>query len=269
MSHIPVFTDLTRIFGAENVEVIQKDPLSMSVNTHATIVCVTVHTDSDRTRALALLKESPDSVVLFKDTRYWPDGSIERSDPVRPVSITEFQNTFDSEYIRTDWPGPRARLHVFTYTEQMWSKALLAMRHLLDRDLLSPQSYVEGKYGGSVQGLSARRLDAEPHGPALVALFREEAYHEQNREHALEDGSPLQWDTKGYTWKEEKEEENCPEESFEKVRTEQVEDETAGDQYEEECPSSDVVAPPRLKAVSKQAMNHLRRFFRLNEEPIR
>lgn len=175
MPQYPFPTNLSRVFDASAVEIIQRNEQG-----HPTAVCVLTQTAGDRAIALALLKEHPTSFVLFEDARSWPDGQVCPCDPSCPASLAELRQAFDVEIVTREWPGPRTRVYVFTHSQQEWDDAKVAVRHLLDQKLLSPRSYIEGCHTGTDQGISARHLDAEPHSAGLVALFREAAYCIQN-----------------------------------------------------------------------------------------
>ena len=175
MSLYPFPTNVYRVFPETDIEVVKRDTRGFS-----TAVCVTARNTGDRAIALALLKESPTSFVLSEDVRYLPDGTSHPCDPAWPTSIAELRRAFDVEMVVVDWPGPRSRVYLYTYSQQEWEQAKSAVRHLLDQKLLSPRSYIQGKLNGEVQGLSAQNLDAKPHSADQVAMFREVAYCVQN-----------------------------------------------------------------------------------------
>ena len=82
--------------------------------------------------------------------------------------------------------GPCPRVYVFTHSCAEWETARLAMKHLLQLGRLSPRSYLEGNLAGFDQGLSAQNLDGMPHGPGLVAQFRDAAIRAQNDEEGVD-----------------------------------------------------------------------------------
>lgn len=137
----------------------------------------------ERAVALVLLENSPDSFVVSHGRRYAPDGRVEAYDPAQPWYAGELPLLFEVEWVEL---GPQPRIYVFAHTEQEWETARLAMKHLLHLGRLSPRSYLEGDYTGDDQGLSARDLDGKPHGPGLVAQFRNAAIRAQNEEEGSE-----------------------------------------------------------------------------------
>ncbi len=172
MTTFPFPTGLYRVFGENPITVIGHDH-----DGKPTTVCVCVHSPGDRAVALALLESNPESIVVSHGLRYAPDGSVQPYEPCRPSYAGELHLQFDVEWVTL---GPRPRVYVFTHTEQEWENARQALRHLLDLGRLSKQSYLEGDHTGNDQGLSAQNLDGKPHGPRLVAQFREAAMCAQN-----------------------------------------------------------------------------------------
>ncbi len=171
----PFPTNVFRVFQSSDIEVLKRD----ECDTPAAL-CLTTHTVGDRAIALVLLQESPDSFVLSEGARYFSNGTVHPCDPARPASLTELRRAFDVETVEIVWPGPRLRAHIFTHTLQEWEDARAAVRHLVDQQLLSPLSSIEGDHTGEDQGLFAQNLDAIPHSAGLVALVREAAYCVQN-----------------------------------------------------------------------------------------
>jgi hypothetical protein len=174
----PFPTNLYRAIGEEPVRVVAHDNAGAP-----TVVCVLATTAFERAVALVLLENSPDSFVVSQSWRYSPDGRVETYDPARPRYAGELHLTFDVEWVTLD---PQPRVHVFTHTEQEWETARLAMKHLLQLGRLSSRSYLEGDHAGFDQGLSAQDLDGKPHGPGLVAQFRDAAIRVQNEEDGAE-----------------------------------------------------------------------------------
>jgi hypothetical protein len=170
----PFPTGLYRAIGEGPVAVVAHDE-----DGRPTVVCVSATTAFERVAALVLLSNHPESFVISEGQRFFPDGHIETADPTRPCYAGELHLHFDVEWVAL---GPQPEVYVFTHTEQEWEAARQAMKHLLQLGRVSPCSYLEGDHAGFDQGLSAQNLDGKPHGPGLVALFREAAICAQNEE---------------------------------------------------------------------------------------
>lgn len=171
----PFPTGLLRKKPQEIIHVIAHSVMGMP-----TAVCMRATDAADCATALALFKESSlDSFVLYHDWRCAPDGTVFRYDPTRPNWAGELHLSFDVEWVKV---GPQPRVYVFTSTPEEWEAARQAMRYLLQLQRLSPKSYLEGvnPYNGVNQGVQASALDAPPHGPGLVAQFRDAAIRARN-----------------------------------------------------------------------------------------
>ena len=170
----PFPTGLLRAFLQEAVHILAYDEAGMP-----TAACVRAESHADCAIALALLKANPDSFVLHQGLRCSTDGTVLQYDPSRPKFAGELHLTFDTEWVKL---GPRPRVYVFTHSQEEWETARQAMRHLLQAGRLSPRSYLEGvnPHTGKEQGLTASQLDGTPHGPGLVAQYRETAIRMQN-----------------------------------------------------------------------------------------
>ncbi|HEU5380006.1 MAG TPA: hypothetical protein VFV38_31675 [Ktedonobacteraceae bacterium] len=177
-SSFPFPIGLYRAIGEDQVTVVAYDD-----NGAPTAVCVFADSAFQRAAALVLLENSPESFVVSHGQRYSPDGRIEVYEPSRPWYAGELHLLFDVEWVEL---GSQPWIYVFTHTEQEWVTARLAMKHLLSVGRLSPRSYLEGDHAGFDQGLSAKNLDGNLHGPGLVAQFRDAAIRIQNEEDGLE-----------------------------------------------------------------------------------
>ncbi len=174
----PFPTGLSRALGEDQVAVVAHDNDGAPA-----VVCVFAESAFERAAALALLENNPDSFVVSHGQRYAPGGHVEAYDPTRPWYAGELSMLFDVEWVEL---GRHPWVYVFTHTEQEWETARLAMKHLLQMGRLSWRSYLEGDHGGRVRGLSALDLDSKPHGPGLVAQFRDCAIRKQNGEEGPE-----------------------------------------------------------------------------------
>ena len=170
----PFPTGLSRAISEDQMMVVAHDEDGVP-----TVVCVFADSAVERAAALVLLENNPDSFVLSHGHRCAPGGRVEAYDPTRPWYVGELHLLFDVEWVEL---GPQPWVYVFTHTEQEWETARQAMKHLLQLGRLSSRSYLEGDHAGFDQGLSAKDLDGKPHGPGLVAHFRDAAIRAQNEE---------------------------------------------------------------------------------------
>jgi hypothetical protein len=171
-------TGLYRAIGEDQVAVVAHD-----YDGTPAVVCVFADSAFQRAAALVLLENNPDSFVVSHGRRYAPGGHVEAYDPTRPCYAGELCLLFEVEWVEL---GPQPQIYVFTHTEQEWVTARLAMKHLLHLGRLSSRSYLEGDHAGFAQGLSAKNLDSKPHGPGLVAQFRDAAIRAQNEDDGSE-----------------------------------------------------------------------------------
>lgn len=170
----PFPTNLYRAIGKDPITVVAYEDDGVPA-----AVCVLATTTFERHAALVLLENSPASFVVSHGLRYSPDGRVEAYDPARPWYAGELQMEFEVEWVEL---GPQPQIYVFAHSQEEWEAARQAMKHLLHLGRLSPDSYLEGDYAGYDQGLSAQDLDGMPHGPGLVAQFRDAAIRAQNDE---------------------------------------------------------------------------------------
>ena len=174
----PLFAcDIESLFGEhETVHVFAWDEAG-----HPAAVRIDARTPQECAQAVEAIKHSPASFVVFNGKRYRLQGEVQVSDPATPGSADELSLEFDVEYVGLD-AQKRPRIYLFTSTEEEWETARRAVSHLLQQELLSPLSCIEGDHTGERQVVTAADLThpSPESGSSIVSLAREHAYRVQN-----------------------------------------------------------------------------------------